>query len=197
MQRVGLVIQASPWANHYSRYFSFLSVIISGLCHHFDWLEEVGVSCCPHWYKIRDPLLAGAIRARHIARLAAAAPTCLERSYTVGGPPPSSREGQNDSLTTSSLRIMTSHSSDGGTVSFSPIEYNDHAGYLWIVTILGVIYSSFSGLARASIKRGIYGADDYLIGLATVSLIMSLINASCVTQLNLGLSSYCYMASQQ
>lgn len=66
---------------------------------------------------------------------------------------------------------MTSHDSDAGTISFSPIEHNDHAGFLWIVTILGIIYSSFSGLARARIKRGIYGADDYLIGLATVSLI--------------------------
>jgi hypothetical protein len=67
---------------------------------------------------------------------------------------------------------MNSQSSDGGAVSFSPIEYNDHAGYLWIVTILGMIYSSFSALARAGIKRGIYGVDDYLIGLATVSLVM-------------------------
>jgi len=67
---------------------------------------------------------------------------------------------------------MNSQSSGGGAGSFSPIEYNDHAGYLWIVTILGLIYSSFSALARAGIKRGIYGVDDYLIGLATVSLVM-------------------------
>lgn len=66
---------------------------------------------------------------------------------------------------------MNSHDSDGGPDAFSPIEHNDHAGYLWIVTILGIIYSSFSGLARARIKKSIYGADDYLIGLATVSLI--------------------------
>ncbi|KAG6365773.1 hypothetical protein INS49_007384 [Diaporthe citri] len=65
---------------------------------------------------------------------------------------------------------MNPRDSDGGTVAFSPIEYNDHAGYLWIVTILGIIYSSFSGLARARIKKGIYGADDYLIGLATLLL---------------------------
>lgn len=65
---------------------------------------------------------------------------------------------------------MNSQESDRGTVSFSPIEHNDHAGYIWIATILGMIYSSFSGLARVRIKKGIYGADDYLIGLATVSL---------------------------
>lgn len=68
---------------------------------------------------------------------------------------------------------MNPRDSDGGTVAFSPIEHNDHAGYLWIVTILGIIYSSFSGLARARIKKGIYGADDYLIGLATVSFTMN------------------------
>lgn len=76
---------------------------------------------------------------------------------------------------------MNSHSSDGRTISFSPIEYNDHAGYLWIVTILGVIYSSLSGLARASIKRGIYGADDYLIGLATVSLFLNRMRAAALS----------------
>lgn len=73
---------------------------------------------------------------------------------------------------------MNAHDSDGGTVAFSPIENNDHAGYLWIVTILGMIYSSFSGLARARIKKGIYGADDYLIGVATVSLILTPIRAA-------------------
>lgn len=77
---------------------------------------------------------------------------------------------------------MNSHNIDDGTVAFSPIEQNDHAGYLWIVTILGMIYSSFSGLARARIKKGIYGADDYLIGLATVSMILSQI-PSCVIRL--------------
>lgn len=71
---------------------------------------------------------------------------------------------------------MNLHDSDDGTVAFSPIENNDHAGYLWIVTILGMIYSSFSGLARARIKKGIYGADDYLIGLATVNMILSQIS---------------------
>jgi hypothetical protein len=92
---------------------------------------------------------------------------------------------------------MNSRSPDGGTVSFSPVEYNDHAGYLWIVTILGMIYSSFSGLARACIKRGIYGVDDYLIGLATVSLklIMGLnVSPTRVTWLtlrNLKLLLYC------
>lgn len=68
---------------------------------------------------------------------------------------------------------MTSHSSDTETISFSPIEHNDHAGFLWIVTILGIVYSSFSTLVRARIKRGIYGADDYFIVLATVSLMAS------------------------
>ncbi|KAI3401805.1 hypothetical protein diail_8183 [Diaporthe ilicicola] len=65
---------------------------------------------------------------------------------------------------------MNSHNLGGGTVQFSPIEHNDHAGYLWIVSILGMIYSSLSALARARIKLGIYGVDDYLLGFATLLL---------------------------
>lgn len=58
---------------------------------------------------------------------------------------------------------------DDGSHRFSPISDNDHAGYVWIVTILGLIYSGLGGLARARIKWGVHGVDDYLLGLATVS----------------------------
>lgn len=57
---------------------------------------------------------------------------------------------------------------DDASYRFSPISPHDHAGYVWIATILGLIYSGLSGLARARIKWGVHGAEDYLLGLATV-----------------------------
>lgn len=50
---------------------------------------------------------------------------------------------------------------------FSRITDSDHAGLLWIVTILCIIYSTLSCLLRAYIKRGIYGWDDLLMVAAT------------------------------
>lgn len=54
------------------------------------------------------------------------------------------------------------------SLRFSPILENDHAGYLWIVTILGLIYGTMSTAVRAHIKWRLYGADDYCIAVATV-----------------------------
>lgn len=51
---------------------------------------------------------------------------------------------------------------------FSAISSEDHAGYVWIVTILGAVYSCMTVLVRGRIKWGLFGLDDYLIGLATV-----------------------------
>lgn len=53
-------------------------------------------------------------------------------------------------------------------VAFSPIYTYDNSGYLWIMVILGLIYTILTGLARAQIKRGAYGSDDWLLALATV-----------------------------
>lgn len=64
---------------------------------------------------------------------------------------------------------MSTPTFDDGSHRFSPISSHDHAGYVWIVTILGLIYSGLGGLARARIKWGVHGVDDYLLGLATVS----------------------------
>lgn len=51
---------------------------------------------------------------------------------------------------------------------FSPVTFNDHAGKLWIVTILSLIYTSLIALARAYIKYKMFGFDDVLFAAATV-----------------------------
>lgn len=55
-----------------------------------------------------------------------------------------------------------------GSAAFSPITFNDHAGKLWIVTILALIYSSLAVMARAYIKYKMLGLDDLFLALATV-----------------------------
>ncbi|KAI0018941.1 hypothetical protein F4780DRAFT_477633 [Xylariomycetidae sp. FL0641] len=52
--------------------------------------------------------------------------------------------------------------------AFAPIHEDDHAGYIWIVTILSLIYSTSIGAVRAYIKWRLLGIDDYLMGLASV-----------------------------
>ena len=54
--------------------------------------------------------------------------------------------------------------------AFSPVVEGNHAGVLWIVTILGIAYSTVAGLIRACIKYKAYGVDDLLVGIATVSM---------------------------
>ncbi|KAH6957423.1 hypothetical protein DER45DRAFT_632280 [Fusarium avenaceum] len=51
---------------------------------------------------------------------------------------------------------------------FSLVTSDDHAGQLWIVTILSLIYTGLVALARAYIKYRMYGFDDILFTLATV-----------------------------
>lgn len=63
---------------------------------------------------------------------------------------------------------MNSASVSGGSAPFSPITFNDHAGKLWIVTILALIYSSLAVMARAYIKYKMLGLDDLFLALATV-----------------------------
>ncbi|KAK8050873.1 hypothetical protein PG993_002258 [Apiospora rasikravindrae] len=55
-----------------------------------------------------------------------------------------------------------------GSARFSPITETDHAGYIWIVTIIGTAYTILSFLLRAWIKHRVYGWDDALIALGTV-----------------------------
>lgn len=52
--------------------------------------------------------------------------------------------------------------------ALSPYIPNDQTGYLWITTILGVIYTVIVAVARLYVKFRVLGIDDYLLGLATV-----------------------------
>ncbi|KAF4945291.1 hypothetical protein FSARC_14455 [Fusarium sarcochroum] len=58
-------------------------------------------------------------------------------------------------------------SSNDGLHRFSPVTSSDHAGQLWIVTILSLIYTGLVALARAYIKYKMFGFDDILFALAT------------------------------
>lgn len=51
---------------------------------------------------------------------------------------------------------------------FSPVTFNDHAGELWIVTILSLIYTACVAAARTYIKYNMFGFDDALIAMAMV-----------------------------
>ncbi|RMZ77721.1 hypothetical protein DV738_g4218, partial [Chaetothyriales sp. CBS 135597] len=51
---------------------------------------------------------------------------------------------------------------------FSPHTPNDHAGAIWIVTILCFIYAAITVLTRAHIRRQTHALDDYLIVAATI-----------------------------
>jgi hypothetical protein len=51
---------------------------------------------------------------------------------------------------------------------FSRVAFNDHAGKLWIVIILSLIYSAFTIMARVYIKYQMLGFDDLLFAFATV-----------------------------
>jgi hypothetical protein len=64
---------------------------------------------------------------------------------------------------------MSSEAPYSGSPRFSPVTPDDHAGQLWIVTILSLTYSTLVVTARGYIKYKMFGFDDILIGLATVS----------------------------
>jgi hypothetical protein len=55
---------------------------------------------------------------------------------------------------------------------FSPITSDDHAGNLWILTILSLIYALHVAVARIYIKYRMFGVDDVLYGVAFVSIIV-------------------------
>ncbi|KUI57214.1 hypothetical protein VP1G_04564 [Cytospora mali] len=52
--------------------------------------------------------------------------------------------------------------------AFSPITPEDHAGQVWILTTLAIIYTGTSLIVRGSIKWNLFWLDDYLLGLATI-----------------------------
>lgn len=53
--------------------------------------------------------------------------------------------------------------------AFAAVTDDDRAGQLWITTIVCVIYSALTTIARARIKYGAFGLDDGLVAVATVS----------------------------
>lgn len=61
-----------------------------------------------------------------------------------------------------------SFDNDTSVFRFSPILNNDHAGNLWIVTILVTIYSFMVALVRIQIKWRLYSLDDHCFGVAMV-----------------------------
>lgn len=69
---------------------------------------------------------------------------------------------------------------------FSPVTPKDHAGKLWIVTILSLIYTLHVALVRVYIKYGMFGFDDILFFLATVSrrVFLGFLCHTCVTDLS-------------
>lgn len=58
---------------------------------------------------------------------------------------------------------------DSSAPRFSPIFANDHAGYIWIVGIVALIYSLMATITRCFVKMRMFGTDDYLLTSAAVS----------------------------
>lgn len=59
----------------------------------------------------------------------------------------------------------------GTAFRFSRITDVDHAGYLWIFSILATVYGCMTGLVRWHIKKGMFGMDDAIFALALVILL--------------------------
>ncbi|KAF2402029.1 hypothetical protein EJ06DRAFT_474359 [Trichodelitschia bisporula] len=57
---------------------------------------------------------------------------------------------------------------------FSPMTQDDHAGVLWIASLLAGIYAVLSLLVRTFIKRKCFGIDDWMCAAATVVAVASL-----------------------
>lgn len=68
---------------------------------------------------------------------------------------------------------MDATADDSGLPRFSRVTSKDHAGQLWIITIVSLIYSVMVAMARAYIKYKMLGYDDILLFLATVRTFLS------------------------
>ncbi|KAI5239652.1 hypothetical protein E4T43_06630 [Aureobasidium subglaciale] len=58
-----------------------------------------------------------------------------------------------------------------GTYYFSRISDTDHAGYVWIVALLSLIYPFGTLLVRLKVRWGLYGADDWALVAATFAAV--------------------------
>jgi hypothetical protein len=64
--------------------------------------------------------------------------------------------------------MNSSNATGDDSQRLSPIFDDDHAGYLWIVTTLGITYTTLSAVLRGYIKWRLFGYDDYLLAAATL-----------------------------
>ncbi|KAF2656677.1 hypothetical protein K491DRAFT_627820 [Lophiostoma macrostomum CBS 122681] len=71
---------------------------------------------------------------------------------------------------------------------FALVTQNEHAGYLWITSILSLIYTSLTLIVRLHIKWNLYGADDVLASAATVLQLGSVIPLFLAMKQGLGKS---------
>ncbi|KAK4997693.1 hypothetical protein LTR66_002923 [Elasticomyces elasticus] len=55
-----------------------------------------------------------------------------------------------------------------GTYYLTRITADDHAGWLWIVSLLTLVYPLFTCFVRLYVKRGIYSSDDWTLFASTV-----------------------------
>ncbi|KAI4734649.1 hypothetical protein E4T50_14837 [Aureobasidium sp. EXF-12298] len=55
-----------------------------------------------------------------------------------------------------------------GTYYFARISDTDHAGYVWIVALLSLIYPFGTLLVRLNVRWGLYGSDDWALLIATI-----------------------------
>ena len=82
---------------------------------------------------------------------------------------PLSLDGMSSSSVPSSASSGSPSAFPSSSDRFSPITQYDHAGYLWITTLLTTTYAILSILVRWYIKRRCFGIDDSTCVAATVS----------------------------
>ncbi|CAD0082702.1 unnamed protein product [Aureobasidium vineae] len=58
-----------------------------------------------------------------------------------------------------------------GIYYFSRITDTDHAGYVWIVALLSLIYPFGTLVVRFNVRWGLYGSDDWVLLVATIQAI--------------------------
>ena len=46
---------------------------------------------------------------------------------------------------------------------FAPVTPDDHAGSIWIATLLSLVYTVITLVTRGFLRKQLYGVDDYLI----------------------------------
>lgn len=68
------------------------------------------------------------------------------------------------------LWLLSLSAFSDNSLRLSPVTAHDHAGYIWIVTILSLIYSSLATIIRIGVNFRIYGVDDFLLFFAMVRL---------------------------